>query len=322
MTKRPIEHKAAPPSGDVKEARLGIGLTTPALAILGLFGIFPLAYAVGLSLFERRPGGSAFIGLEHYAEALGSSAFWDSVRVTVFYTLGTVPLALAISLAIALALFRVRRFAGILRTLYFLPYVTALVAAAMVWRAMFQPREGIANLVLESLGLPAQTWLLEPRGVLHILTNGAVPPDAGPSLALVCVILFEIWRSIGFMVVLLLAGLANVPRELEDAARIDGAAGWRLTQHVTLPLLSPTLFFLAIVGSIQALQAFSNLYAMTGDGRGPLNTTQNLTVYIFTNFYVLGRLEYGAAVAVLLAAAVMALTWVQWRVLRPRVHYQ
>lgn len=305
-----------------REAVLGYAFALPALAVLGVFGIYPLVYAVGLSLFEQHSGAWTFAGLGHYDTAFHSPEFWNTVRVTLYYALVTVPITLALSLAVAIALFRVPRFAGFLRTAYFLPYTTSVVAAAMVWRVMFAPREGVANLVLGYLGLPEQTWLLEPRGVLHLLTNGAIPADVGPSLALVCVMLFEIWRSLGFMIVLILAGLANIPHELEDAARIDGASGWRLTRHITVPLLSPTLFFLAVVGVIQALQAFSNIYAMTGDGRGPLNTTQNLTVYIFTNFYELGRLEYGAAIAVLLALGIMVLTWLQWRVLRPRVHYE
>jgi ABC-type sugar transport system permease subunit len=175
--------------------------------------------------------------------------------------------------------------------------------------------------VFARLGLPAQTWLLEPRGVLHLLTGGAVPAGVGPSLALTCVIVFGIWRYFGFMTVVVLAGLANVPREYEEAARIDGASGWRVAREITLPLLAPTLFFLAIVGTIGALQAFADLYVMTG-GRGPLDTTQNVTVYLFTNFYDAGRFEYGAAIAVLLAAGIMLLTGLQWRALSGRVHYE
>lgn len=162
---------------------------------------------------------------------------------------------------------------------------------------------------------------VEPRGILHIVSNGAIAADAGPSLALCCVILFEVWRSTGFMVVVFLAGLASIPRELEDAARIDGAGSLRVTTGITLPMLSPTIFFLSVVGVIGSFQAFSGIYALTGNGRGPLDTTQNLTVYIFANFYEYGRMEYGAAVAVLLALAIMGLTAIQWRVIGSRVHY-
>jgi len=291
----------------------------PSVLVLGAFGLLPMGYALLLSL---QTDGGNWTGMAHYSAALKNDAFWQSVRVTLYYGVGTVPFTIALSLIAALALFRLRRFAAILRTAFFMPYITALVASALLWKALFRPRGGAINGLFERVGLPPQDWLIEPDGVLHILTGGAVSPEVGPSLALVSVILFEIWRSMGFTIVLLLAGLAAVPRELEDSARIDGASGARVFWHVTLPLISPTLFFLAIIGVIQALQAFSSLYAMTGDGRGPLDTTQTVTVYIFTNFYEFGRMEYGSAVAVLLALGVVAMTALQYWVLRPAVYYE
>ncbi len=305
-----------------RESWVGFALTLPALALLGAFAFYPFFHAVALSLSESDSNGARFAGLRNYEEALSVPAFRNSVEVTLWYAVGTVPMTLAISLVIAFALFRIPRFASVLRTAFFVPYVTSTVAAAMVWRAIFEPRGGLATSLFAWLGLPAQTWLLEPRGVLHLLSGGAVAPDVGPSLALVCVIVFAIWRYCGFMIVVLLAGLAGVPREYEEAARIDGASPWRVARHVTLPLLTPTLFFLAIIGGIGALQAFSDLYAMTGDGRGPLDTTQSLTVYLFSSFYDARRFEYGAAVAVLLAAGIFALTALQWRALAGRVHYE
>lgn len=311
-----------PPIFHARTAWQGYGYISPAMAVLGLFGLYPLGYAVVLSLSARPDDGGGFIGFHHYADALTNEGFRKSVAVTLWYAIGTVPFTILLSVVIGIALFRVRRVSGLLRTFFFLPYVTSVVAAAMVWRELFEPSSGLFNAIFDQVGLPTQTWLLEPRGVLHVLTGGAIAPDVGPSLALVCVIVFEVWRSCGFMVVLVLAGLAAVPRELEDAARIDGANAWRVARHVTLPLLTPTLFFLSVIGTLHALQAFSDLYAMTGDGRGPLDTTQNLPVYIFTNFYEAGRIEYGSAVAVLLALGILMLTALQFGVLGRRVHYE
>lgn len=312
------------PSAAIRPRRAwtAFGYILPAMAVLGVFGLYPLGYAVVLSLSARPEDGGGFIGATHYADALTNQGFQDSVAVTLWYAAGTVPIAIALSVVIAIALFRVRRVAGALRTALFLPYVTSVVAAAMVWRELFEPSSGLFNALFALVGLPEQTWLLEPRGVFHLLTGGAIAPGVGPSLALVCVVAFEVWRSCGFMVVIVLAGLAAVPRELEDAARIDGANPWRVARHVTLPLLTPTLFFLMVIGTLHALQAFSDVYAMTGDGRGPLNTTQTLPVYIFTNFYEAGRIEYGSAVAVLLALGIIALTALQFGVLGRRVHYE
>lgn len=310
------------PAARKRAAVQAYGYILPAMAVLGVFGLYPLGYALVLSLSARPEDGGGFVGPKHYVDALANEGFRDSVVVTLWYAIGTVPFTIALSVAIGIALFRVRRIAGVLRTAFFLPYVTSVVAAAMVWRELFEPSSGLFNALLGLVGLPGQTWLLEPRGVLHVMTGGAIAPGVGPSLALVCVIVFEVWRSCGFMVVLVLAGLAAVPRELEDAARIDGAGPWRVARHVTLPLLTPTLFFLSVIGMLHALQAFSDIYAMTGDGRGPLNTTQNLPVYIFTNFYEAGRIEYGSAVAVLLALGILMLTALQFGVLGRRVHYE
>lgn len=308
--------------GRLRDAPLALALLVPAFAVLGAFGVLPLLYSVYMSGLRFEGAGSRFVGLANHAEALQSEAFWNGFLVTVYYAVGTVPATMAFSFVVANCLFRIPRFQGLLRTFYFLPFVTSVVAAAMIWRVLLDPTFGMANVILEGLGLSPQMWLLEPRGVLHIISGGAISAGVGPSLALCCIILFEIWHSSGFMIVLLLAGLTAVPRELEDAARIDGANWLQLARNVTLPMISPTLFFLAIVSAIKSFQAFNSFYALTGNGRGPLDTTQNMTVYIFANFYEYGRLGYGAAVATLLCLAIVVLTIVQWRVLGRRVHYQ
>ncbi len=306
-----------------RDTRLAVLLLTPAFAILGMFGVGPLFYAIYLSLFRMLRGGAkSFVGASNYSEALGNEDFWNSFFVTAYYALGTVPVTLVLSFFIAAGLYRIGRFRGTLRTLFFLPYVTSVVASAMIWRVLLDPTSGVANQLIGITGLPAQKWLLEPRGVLHIVTGGAVDMGVGPSLALCCVIAFDIWISSGFMVVVLLAGLSAVPRELEEAARIDGATWWQSARNVTLPMLSPTLMFLAIVSLIRAFQAFSSFFALTGNGRGPLDTTQNLTVYLYANFYEYGRLGYGAAVATLLCVALALLTVVQWRVFSRKVYYR
>lgn len=308
--------------GRFRDGPFALVLLVPTFLILGAFGVLPLLYAVYMSGFRFEGASTRFVGLANHAEALQSGSFWNSFFVTVYYAVGTVPATLILSFVVANGLFRIRRFQGSLRTLYFLPYVTSVVAAAMIWRVLLDPTLGVTNVGLTHLGLPPQNWLLEPRGVLHIVTHGLVPAGVGPSLALCCVMLFEIWHSSGFMIVLLLAGLTAVPRELEDAARIDGANAIQMAWNVTLPLLSPTLFFLVIVSAIKSFQSFNSFYALTGNGRGPLDTTQNMTVYIYSNFYEYGRLGYGTAVATLLCLAIVALTITQWRLVGRRVYYQ
>jgi len=306
----------------LKDVLLAVFLLGPSLVVLGAFGVAPLVAAVYMSLFGGKYGVGPFVGLGNYVEALGSGAFWRSFVVTVYYAAGTIPITMALSFVVAYGLFRIVRGRGLFRTVYFLPYVTSAVAAAMVWRAILNPQFGLANYVLGQLGLAPHNWLLEPRSILYLVSDGRVPAWAGPSLALCCVILFEVWHSSGFMIVIFLAGLTAIPRELEEAARIDGASVFQVIRRIILPLLSPTLFFLAIVSAIKAFQAFNSFYALTGDGRGPVDTTQNMIVYIYSNFYEYQRWGYGTAVATLLCIAIVTLTVLQWRFVGRRVHYE
>lgn len=294
-------------------------LLAPGLFILFVFTLAPMAASMVMSLYGGRHGLGAFTGLGNYHEAFQRTDFWRSLAVTVYYVLGVIPTSLIISFLVAYGLYRITVGRGLLRSIYFLPYVTSAVAAAMVWRGLFNPQHGVVNALLGYVGVEPLNWLLEPRGFLHIVTGGLMPVGWGPSLGLVCIILFDIWHGCGFMIVVFLAGLSAMPRELEEAARIDGAGGTRLVWHVTLPLLSPTIFFLLIVGTIRAFQAFNSFYALTHGGG--MTETQNLILYVYAQFYQYGYWGYGAAVATLLTLAIVALTLVQWRVVGRRVYY-
>ncbi|HOD95506.1 MAG TPA: sugar ABC transporter permease [Candidatus Hydrogenedentes bacterium] len=294
-------------------------LLLPAVILLSLFSLYPMGASLQMSFFGGRHGEGDFVGLANYTEALNNPDFRRSFLVTLYYVLGVVPLTVSLSFIIAFGLFKITRGRGLLRSLYFLPYVTSAVAAAMVWRSLFHPQQGVVNLLFSYLGFSPQNWLLEPRGILHLLSHGWIPADLGPSLGLCCIMLFDIWHGSGFMIAVFLAGLSVIPRELEEAARMDGAGEWRLMWHVTLPLLSPTIFFLSIVGVIKAFQAFNSFYALTHAGGLP--DTQNLILYVYAQFYQYGYWGYGAAVATLLVLVIVALTLLQWRVLGRKVFY-
>ncbi len=313
-----LERTARGPWRDLPSASL---LLAPALLILGLFGFLPLGTAVLMSLYGGKQGMGAFVGLANYVSALKNPEFWHSALVTVYYVLGTIPVALVLSFFVAYVLSRIVRGRAFFRVVYFLPYITSAVAAAMVWRAMLNPQTGLVNAVIGLAGLPAQQWLLEPRSLLHLATGGLVPPNWGPSLALCCIMVFDIWHSSGFLIVVILAGLTAIPRELEEAARIDGAGTRQVLRHVILPLLTPTLFFLIVVSTIRAFQAFNSFYALTQGGARTLGTAENLILHLYANFYEYGYWGYGAAVAVLMSLAIIALTLVQWRFVGRRVHY-
>ena len=297
-------------------------LVAPAGAIITFFGFLPLFASLYLSFFDGRYTQGHFVGLDNYREALGAWAFWNSVLVTLYYLAGTIPLTLVLGYGIARVLRGITRGQALFKTIYFLPYITSAYAAALIWRAMLNPQTGLVNGLLALVGVPAQQWLLEPRGVLHLISGGVVADDVGPSLALCCVMAFDVWHSLGFTVVILLAGLSAIPRELEEAARIDGASAWQVNRHVTLPMLSPTLYFLLVVGTIKGFQAFNSFYALTQSGGNTLGTTENMVLYLFANFYEFGRWGYGAAIAGLLLASIIGLTVVQARVARRWVYYE
>lgn len=301
---------------------VAILLLLPSFVILSLFHFLPLLYAIALSFTGGRHGRGGWVGAGNYVEAARGSAFWNSTLVTGYYAAGVVPLGILLSLCIALGLHRLPRGQSILRAAFFLPYVTSIAAAAMVWRALYNGQGGLFNAVLQRAGFPAQQWLLEPRGVLHILTGGQVDPDVGPSLALCCIMLFDIWHGSGFMVVILLTGLSAIPREFEEGAQLDGASALQTARHITIPLLSSTLLFLATIGIAGAFQAFTSFFALSPGGGNALGTTENLMLHLYANFYEYGYWGYGCAVAVIISVLISFLALLQWRLARSRVFYQ
>lgn len=293
----------------------------PAGLLLAAFWIYPLFEAAALSL-QTKAGG--FAGLQNYRRLLSGGAFWRSFGVSLWFLAGTTPLTMALGFLAASLLFRQLRGMGLFRTIYFLPYVTSTVAAAMVWRWIFSPRpSGVANELLRWMAVPPQRWYYESAGVFDLIASGCgvhLPEwAAGPSLALVCVMLFSVWQTIGFDIVVLLAALSMVPREIYEAAELDGATGWRRMWWVTLPLISPTFFFLGIVSVIRSFQTFNQIYVMTREES--VGSTQNLTMLIFNTFY--GTYNYNAAcaAAILLFLILLALTLLQMKTIGARVHY-
>jgi ABC-type sugar transport system permease subunit len=311
----------------MRQSLTGYLYLAPASLVLAGFHFLPLLYAFYISLFNWRIRQGPFVGLSNYEAALTNSEFWDSIRVSVFYAVSVIPGSLILSVVIGWALYQHIRGRALYRLVYFIPYVTPVVAAALIWRWIFHAQYGILNWVLGWFGIPSQGWLLEPASFLELLVKplGIVPPQWawGPSEALISVAIFTVWQTLGFGIVIVMAGLSNIPAEYYDAARIDGARPLSLLRHITLPLLSPTLFFLSIVFTIGAFQSFNSIYVMTDPTHGgPLGTTTNATMYIFQNFFEYTRLGYASAVAFIFLLFVLALTLIQLRVIGPRVHYQ
>jgi multiple sugar transport system permease protein len=272
----------------------------------------------------------------------GDQDMWDGLKVTVFFSLGTVPVQLAISLFLAILLFQPIKGSGIFRVIFFLPYVTPAVASATVFKLLFSDREsGPINRILQVLGMQSQSWLREPDGILSMLANSLgisgyptsvipawVPPDqasifanwlTGPSLALTVVIILSVWTFIGYNTVIYLAGLGNIPGELTEAAEIDGASRWDIFRHITFPLLSPTTYFLSLIGVMGTFKSFNTIWVLrTGQELGTINT---FSVVIFEEFFLKTRYGYASALAFVLFAVILSLTYINNRVQGSRVFY-
>lgn len=293
----------------------------PALLILTVFHIFPAGYAFWISMQSGRIRNFQFAGLDNYASAIQAPEFWGAMQNTVFYVLGTVPFTMGLGLVVAYLLFQKIKGRGIYRVVYFLPHVISAVASAIVWAWVFNPQGGIANRLLEIIRIPSQNWLIESDGVFKLIGQGmgvAVPNAwGGPSLALVAVMIFALWQSLGFDVIIFLAGLTNINNELYEAGRIDGANGWQLFRHITIPLLAPTIFFILVISIIGSFQAFNHIYTMNIAASqplgGPLGTTRTISIYMFDQLYNQNRAGYATSVAVLLSLIIFGLTLIQFR---------
>lgn len=288
----------------------------PSIIIIATFHFFSVAFAFYISLFNWRVLRGAFLGIRNYSVILGDSDFHHALGVTVWYAIFTVPASMFLALGAAILLSRQLKGVTIYRTLFFVPYVTSTVAAAAVWRVIFR-QDGIASAFWTWAARPAPTWLNEPRGIFALWAQpfGVSLPGwaTGPSLALVCIAIMSVWYSQGFDVVVFLAGLTSIPKELYEAARLDGASEWQIVRYLTWPLLLPTTFFIMVISVIGSFKAFNQIYIMTGGG--PADTTTTVALLVYNQAFRYGRLGYASALAFILFAIILAMTLVQFRVL-------
>lgn len=292
-------------------------LILPAVILLGLFHIFPIFYAFYISLHKWKIKKLDYIGFANYTHALHSQEFWNAIRVTLWYVVGTVPIGLTISLLLAILLFRPIAGRAFYRIVLFLPYITPPLAMAIVWRWMYkQDGAGFVNAFLGNFGIGNQRWLLDTRGFFDLIASnfGIHLPRfmQGPPLPLVAIMVYSLWTAIGFDTIVFLAGLSNVPKEVIEAAQIDGANQWQIATRVIAPLLRPTILFLSIISVLRAFQVFNPIYAMTGGG--PVQKTETITFFIFDQFFQQVQVGYGAAIALLLFVILFIITLVQLRI--------
>jgi multiple sugar transport system permease protein len=291
-----------PPRPATQEALVAYLMILPGLAGILVFLALPILASFGISLLDWNVlTPPRFAGAANYARLWQNPEFWSALRTTVSYSLGIVSLGTVTSLALALALNQALRGIKLFRTLFFLPVVASTVAVALLWRWLYAAQFGLFNYALSLVGIEGPDWLGDPRW------------------ALPAVILFSVWKVAGYNMVIFLAGLQGIPRQLYEQAAIDGANAWQRFRHVTLPLLSPTTFFVLVVGIIGSLQVFDQVFVMTNGG--PARSTVTLVFYVYENGFRLLSMGYAAAVSWILFLLILAATLVQWRLQRSWVHY-
>jgi multiple sugar transport system permease protein len=272
----------------------------PALVVIGVFFALPVVASFALSFTNFDIYAVADIrtmqsvGLQNYANLAHTPVFWTALRNTLYFAFVGAPLSVFVSLVAALLVnARLVRFKAFFRAAYFAPFVTTLVALAIVWKYLYQPRYGLLNAGLATLGVGPIDWLGDP--------HWAMP----------AIILLAVWKNFGYAMLIFIAGLQRIPEELYEAARLDGAGSWAQLRRVTLPLLTPTFVFVGIITAIGYFQLFAEPYVMTQGG--PLKSTLSMVLYMYEEGFRWWRLGSAAAVAFVLFIIILAFTLLELR---------
>lgn len=281
--------------------RVGYLFVLPSFVHLVIFLMIPLGFSLYLSFtdwngpsFQNAP----FIGLENYQFLAGDDRFWNAMKNSALFTLMAVPLGMMVSLLLAVIMNAKLRGVTVFRTLFFMPVVSSWVGVSVVWITLLDPNVGILNYLLALAHLPSINWLGDPRW------------------ALFSVVLVSTWKGAGFTMVIWLAGLQSIPKELYEAAALDGANGWQSFRWVTVPMLAPTSFFLLITGVIGSFQVFTPIYVMTKGG--PLDSTDVVVFRIYQRAFQEFKMGYASAQAWVLFVVIFVLTMAQILYMRRR----
>ena len=285
------------------EARAGWAMTAPALTAIGLFFVIPAFASLVLSFTDfdiyalANLNNLRFIGFENYQRLLGNPLFWKAMGNTLWFVVLGVPLIVALSLGAALLVHaRTLKWRAMWRVALFAPFVTTLVATAVVWNYLLHTRYGLINYGLSFLGVAPVDWL------------------GNPSTALPAILLFVAWKSFGYNMIIFLAALQTVNKDLLDAARVDGAGPWMRFRHVTLPTIAPTVLLVSILTVAGMFQLFAEPYVMTQGG--PAKSTVTVLYFMFEEGFKWWNLGSGAAVAFILFLCIFATTLVQMKLAR------
>jgi len=289
---------------DARAFGVGLAYLAPSLVLFLLFVFIPLGRTIYLSLFNTRSTGvpTTFAGLDNYIELLTSESFRTGLVATTLFTLYTVPVGIAVGLVLAVLLNQRLRGINVFRTMMASTIAISAAVGSLIWLLLFNPSLGLLDYVLSLIGIQGPDWLLQP------------------TTAIIAVSITTIWLTLGTNIIVLLSGLQGVPEEIYEAARLDGARGIRMFTRITVPMVSPSLFFLLVVDTIAVLQAFTQIHILTRGG--PIDSTRVLVYGIYLDAFVNFQFGFASAQAVVLFMLVLALTIIQFRFVERLVHYQ
>lgn len=289
------------------ETRIAWFFLGPALISIVLFFVVPVVSALALSFtdFDIYALGNLnvvrFVGLANYVSIFQTPLFWTALQNTFYFVLVGGPLSVAVSLAVALMVnSKLAAFKPFFRTVYFLPVVTSLVAVAIVWRYLFHPAHGLLNNALSWIGVSPIDWL------------------GNPATAMPAIILLAVWKNFGYNMLIFIAGLQNIPDELYEASRIDGASPWRQFLNITIPMLAPTTVFVVMITIIGYFQLFAEPYVMTEGG--PMNATMSVVMMMYEQGFRWWNMGYAAAVAFVLFAIIVTFSLLQFMIQKRSAH--
>jgi sn-glycerol 3-phosphate transport system permease protein len=276
----------------------------PSLVLFAAFVFIPLLRSAWLSTFYTNPIGNptSFAGLDHYVELLRSGTFRQGLLATFLFVLFSVPPGILLSLLLAVLVNQRLRGINIFRTMMASTIAVSAAVGSLIWLLLLNPALGLLNYALGVIGIAGPQWMTDPR------------------VAIIAVAITTIWLTLGFNIIVLLAGLQSIPEELYESARIDGAIAWRSFRHLTVPLLSPSLFFLGVVDTINVFQAFTQIHLLTHGG--PVDSTRTLVYSLYLDAFQNFLTGFASAQAMVLFVLILVLTVVQFRYVERFVHYQ
>lgn len=291
-------------AGWLQEYSLAALFLAPSIALFGIFLFYPLVQSIYLSLHSTTPRGDVakYIGLRNFERLFEASGFLNSLWVTVEFMLFTVPTSILLALILAAICRTHLRGSKVFRFIFSLPIAISVGTGSVIWMMLFHPTLGMPNYLLQLIGLPGIQWL------------------TSPDWALISISIMTVWMNVGFLFILLLGGMEGVSEEIYESARMDGAGPMRTFFRLTLPLISPTLFFASVTSMISAFQSFGQINILTKGG--PVNSTNVLVFNLYQDAFVNFRFGSGSAQALVLFVLILILTMIQFKFGEKKVHYQ